>query len=289
MMYTLNEFINSYFLWRDPMIVGILGGAICGFTGVYVVLRRMVFISATLTQVSSLGVVLAFYLQSVTAGTVLGVINPFYFTIVITCLAAVFFSLNRDYFPITLEGFIGFGFLASGALTIIIADRITQGAHEIDNILFGSAVVVDKVDLVFVPVITVFAFILHKLFYRNFVFVSFDSEMAKLHGYPVRMINIVMFLILGTVVAVITRALGALPVFALLALPALTSLYLTEKLKYVFIFSLVIGAITSSVGYFISFIFSMPTGASMVLTGSTIFLTVFSLFNIRKFISNVPA
>jgi len=64
-----------------------------------------------------------------------------------------------------------------------------------------------------------------------------------------------MFLILGTVVAVITRALGALPVFALLALPALTSLYLAEKLKYVFIFSLVIGAITSSVGYFISFIF----------------------------------
>lgn len=288
-MNTLNEFISSFFLWRDPMIIASLGGAICGFTGVYVVLRRMVFISATLTQVSGMGVVLAFYLQSVAAGTVLGMVNPFYFTIAITCLAAVFLSLNRDYFPITLEGFIGFGFLAFGAITIIIADRITRGAHEIDNILFGSAVVVDKVDMVFVPVITVFAFILHKLFYRNFVFVSFDPEMAKLYGYPVRIINIVMFLILGTVVAVTTRALGAMPVFALLALPALTSLYLTEKLKYVFTFSVILGIVSASVGYFVSFIFSIPTGASMVLTGSVIFITVFLLDKIRRFATNVSA
>lgn len=288
-MNTLSEFMSSYFLWRDPMIIGLFGGAICGFTGVYVVLRRMVFISATLTQVSGMGVVLAFYLQSAAAGTVLGMVNPFYFTMAITCLAAVFLSLNRDYFPITLEGFIGFGFLASGALTIIIADRITQGAHEIDNILFGSAVVVDKVDIVFVPAITVIAFIMHKLFYRSFVFVSFDPEMAKLYGYPVRLINIVMFLILGTVVAVTTRALGAMPVFALLALPALTSLYLTEKLKYVFTFSVILGIVSASVGYFVSFIFSIPTGASMVLTGSVIFITVFLLDKIRRFATNVSA
>lgn len=286
-MYTLNEFINSYFLWRDPVIVGILGGLICGFTGVYVVLRRMVFISATLTQVSSLGVVLTFYLQSVAAGTLLGIVDPFYFTIAITCLAAVFFSLNRDYFPITLEGFIGFGFLLAGALTIIIADRIAQGAHEIDNILFGSAVVVDRVDILFVPLVTVFAFILHKLFFRSFIFVSFDPEMAKLSGYPVRTINVVMFLILGIVVAVITRAMGALPVFALLALPALTSLYLTEKLKYVFIFSMVIGAISAAVGYFISFVFSMPTGASIVFTGSVILLSGYSYKEIRNLTVNV--
>jgi zinc transport system permease protein len=268
------------------MIVGILAGAICGFTGVYVVLRRMVFISATLTQVSGLGVVLAFYLQSVAAGTFIGLVSPFYFTIAITCIAAVFFSLNRDFFPITLEGIIGFGFLIAGALTIIIGDRIPQGSHQIDNILFGSAVVVDRLDMIFVPVVTLISFILHKLFFKDFVFVSIDSELAELYRYPVRMINVSMFLILGTVVAVTTRALGALTVFSLLALPALTSLYLTERLKYVFIISTIIGIISASVGYFISFIFSMPTGASVVLTGSVIFIVCYSYTSVRKLNSN---
>jgi zinc transport system permease protein len=62
-MSILNEFINSYFLWRDPMIVGAVTGAVCGFLGVYVVLRRIIFVSATLTQISSFGVALSFYLD----------------------------------------------------------------------------------------------------------------------------------------------------------------------------------------------------------------------------------
>ena len=46
------EFFNNYFLWRDPLIVAAFSGLICGFFGVYVVLKRMVFVSAALTQVS---------------------------------------------------------------------------------------------------------------------------------------------------------------------------------------------------------------------------------------------
>ena len=64
--FSFGEFIKSYFLWRDPMIVGAVSGAICGFLGVYVVLRRIVFVGAMLSQVSSFGVALAFYLQGFT-------------------------------------------------------------------------------------------------------------------------------------------------------------------------------------------------------------------------------
>jgi len=288
-MQIFNEFINSYFLWKDPMLIGLVSGAVCGFTGVYVVLRRMVFISATLTQISSLGVVLAFYFQSVIVGTFFGLINPFYFSIVLTCISAVFFSMKRDFFPITLEGVIGFGFLIAGSLTIIMSDRITQGAHEVDNILFGSAVVVDNKDLIFIPAISIVVFFVHYFFYKDFVFISFDPEMAKLFGYPVRIINLIMFIILGTVVAVTTRALGALPVFALLALPPLTSMYLTEKLKYVFILSILIGMSTAATGYFLSFIMSMPTGASVVLAGSVIFIICHLYSRFKKVNTNAIA
>ena len=50
-MAMLSEFLNSYFLWRDPMIVGAAAGAVCGFLGVYVVLRRIVFVSAAKSSI----------------------------------------------------------------------------------------------------------------------------------------------------------------------------------------------------------------------------------------------
>jgi zinc transport system permease protein len=267
------EFIDSYFLWRDPMIVGVVSGAICGFLGVYIVLRRIIFVSAMLTQVSSFGVALAFFLQGFSALSLFGsLIDPITLSLIMTGAAAIFFALNRDFFHISQEGVIGFGYLIASGIVVIIGDRITQGAHDIADILFGSAVVVDPKEVYIVPSVALFAFLIHWVFFKDFIFISFDTETARLFRYPVRMLNTVLLVTVGVVVAVTTRALGALPVFALAVLPALTALFLTEKLRLVFIFSVLIGVLSAAIGYYSSFILSIPTGASITTCASLFFI-----------------
>lgn len=268
----LKEFIDSYFLWRDPMIVGAVSGAICGFLGVYVVLRRIIFVSAALTQISSFGVALSFYLEGYSLGALSSLIHPFILSIALTSLAALFFALKRDYSRISREGVIGFGFLIASGAVVILGDRITKGAHDIANILFGSAVVVDPKDLYIIPAIALIAAIIHAIYFKDFIFVSFDEESARLFKYPVRMLNTVMLITIAVVASVSTRALGALPVFAFLALPPLTSLFLTEKLKLVFALSVIMGVSSATLGYFFSFILSIPTGASMAVCASIFFI-----------------
>ena len=229
---SFGEFIRSYFLWRDPMIVGAVSGAICGFLGVYVVLRRIVFVGAMLSQVSSFGVALAFYLQGFSALSLFqSLIDPFALSLVMTGAAALFFALNRVFFRISQEGVIGFGYLLASGIVVIIADRITHEAHDIADILFGSAVVVDPKEVYIVPAVAIVAILIHWIFFKDFIFVSFDPETARLFKYPVRILNTVLLLTVGVVIAVTTRALGALPVFALAVLPALTALFLTERLS----------------------------------------------------------
>lgn len=266
------EFMNSYFLWRDPMIVGAVTGALCGFLGVYVVLRRIIFVSAALTQISSFGVGLAFYLEAYSLGLFASIFDPFILSLVLTCLAAVFFALRSDFSRVSNEGVIAFGFLLASGAVVIIGDRITKGAHDIANILFGSAVVVDPADVLIIPAVALAVFIIHLIYYKDFVFVSFDAETARLFKYPVRLLNTGLLITIALAVAVTTRALGALPVFALLALPALTSLVITENLKLVFIFAVVIGILSATLGYFFSFILSLPTGASMTVCAAVFFL-----------------
>ena len=268
----LKEFIDSYFLWRDPMIVGAVSGAICGFLGVYVVLRRIIFVSAALTQISSFGVALSFYLEGYSLGALASLIHPFILSIALTSLAALFFALKRDYSRISREGVIGFGFLIASGAVVILGDRITKGAHDIANILFGSAVVVDPKDLYIIPAIALIAAIIHFIYFKDFIFVSFDEESARLFKYPARKLNTVLLITIAVTASVSTRALGALPVFAFLALPPLTSLFLTEKLKLVFALSVVMGVLSATLGYFFSFILSIPTGASMAVCASIFFI-----------------
>lgn len=271
-MEILSEFINSYFLWRDPMIVGAVTGAVCGFLGVYVVLRRIIFVSATLTQISSFGVALSFYLEGIGLAMFSSLIGPFALSLILTIMAAWFYALKRDFARISREGVIAFGFLVASGGVIILGDRITSGTHDIATILFGSAVVVDPTDVYLIPGVAILVFIIHLIFYKDFIFVSFDTESAQLFKYPVRRLNTLLLITVALIVAVATRAMGALPVFALLALPPLASLYITENLKLVFLLSVVFGILSAVLGYFFSFILSIPTGASIAVCASVFFI-----------------
>src|SRR6185369_9426586 len=58
-----SAFIGGWEIFRNPLLCALAAGAVLGFLGVFIVLRRMVFVSAGVTQSAGLGVALAFYLD----------------------------------------------------------------------------------------------------------------------------------------------------------------------------------------------------------------------------------
>jgi zinc transport system permease protein len=72
-------------------------------------------------------------------------------------------------------------------------------------------------------------------------------------------------------VALCTRALGALPVFAFSVLPAMTALVLTSRLGAVFAVATVLGALSGVVGYGVSFRAELPVGATQSALAAALF------------------
>ena len=62
---SFSEFMQGWELgiYREPIYCGVLAGLLLGYLGVYVVLRRMVFITTAVSQAAGLGVALAFFAQ----------------------------------------------------------------------------------------------------------------------------------------------------------------------------------------------------------------------------------
>ncbi len=271
-MSILAEFFSSYFLWRDPVMVAAVSGLICGLLGVYVVLRRIVFISAALAQISGFGVVLMFFLQSLLVSDLTTFLDPFIFSVLITVLSAVFFSLQRDFHPVSIEGITGFVFLISSSLIIVLSDKIVHDSHEINGIIFGNAVAVYPMEVLVILGLSTLSLIINVVFYKDFMFISYDPETARLYKYPVRIINLLFFTMLAVIITVTTKALGSLTVFSLLVLPGLSALYLSRNIKTILLVSSVLGMLSGVLGYFFSFVLSMPTGATITLTASIIFI-----------------
>jgi zinc transport system permease protein len=258
------DFLAAREIWREPLLASVIAGGLCGFLGVYVVLRRTVFVSAALTQLSTLGIIAALIFEESLgvevehAGVQLGVALAFS----VAGALALGMALHGRRLP--AETGVGVTYVLAGALVVLGANRLVHAAHDLNAMVFGNAVAVPLGDLIALAAVALLCAVVHALFAKELVFVSFDAETAAALGFDTWRWNGLLFLTLGLAIPVSARALGALPVFAFLTIPAAAALLLVRRLRMAFALATAIGLVAATGGYLISWFWQLPTGATMV-------------------------
>jgi zinc transport system permease protein len=245
-----------------------------------VVLKRMVFVSAALSEISGVGVAFAFYVGAVLGidphahGAIPILLEPTWFSLLFACAAAALFSLRPGHRRLASETIVGLGYIVASALVLAILNspRIAQEAHAVGDILFGNAVTVPRSQIYALLAASLAAVVAHLLFFKELLFVSYDPETALVQGVGVFRFELLLNLAVALVISVATRAVGALPVFAFSVIPAAAALMITEKLRLTIALSIVFGVVAAAVGYYVSWIGQLPTGATMVVVASIFLL-----------------
>jgi len=242
-------------------------GAVLGFLSVYVVLRRMVFLSATVTQASGLGVALAFYAE-IHLGWHL---DPSWGAVGLSLGTAALLVGDPQRFGLTREQLLGLAYALTGGAAVLVGSRISQEAHEISAILFGPAVLVSEVDLSRVLWAGAIVMLLQLWWFRGFTFASFDPIGARVQRLPVRVIDGALLLSIGVMVGVSARAIGALPVFSLSVLPGTAALLVARgRLLVTYALAALFGAAAGGGGYLLAFFGEFPVGASQTAAACAI-------------------
>jgi ABC-type Mn2+/Zn2+ transport system permease subunit len=112
---------------------------------------------------------------------------------------------------------------------------------------------------------------LHLVFRKEFVFVSFDAEMARSLGIAARIWTLLLFISIAAAASIATRAIGALPAFGFMVVPPAAALLVTDRLWSASLVAVAMAMAAAGFGYYVSFHWSLPTGASMVMV-SALFL-----------------
>jgi zinc transport system permease protein len=268
------EFWQSWFVWRDAMIVALVSAAALSYLGVWVALKKAVYVPLALSQVSSVGVVLA-YLLSAWLGVALEgrhglglLVDPSWVSLVFALVTALWFASVRE--DATEQVVVAY--LLSAAMVLILGGFVRQDLHDVQSVLFGSAVLVDTVQIAYVTAAAVVTLLLHLAMHRRFLFVSFDADAAGAAGLRPFWTEVLLYASFALMISVATRAIGALPAFGLMVLPGLAGLRLGRSMRAAFSVAVLVGVASAGFGYYASFVLGLPTGASMVTLAGVFYL-----------------
>lgn len=250
---------------RFALISSSLIGLICSYMGVFVVLRRIIFVGIALAQVSALGVAAAMYFDQ----------DPTTFALLFTIAGVVVFAPNYGGKRFPREAIIGIGFAASWAFAILVLSKAAHGEADMLNLVRGNILGTTHRDIenLLYVIIPVAGF--HLLFYRQFLFVSFDSVMASTLGVKSGFWDFLFYLLLGLVVSVAIKTAGVLLTFSFLLLPTVTALTLGNSMRANFILSGVAVIIATLAGVYLSVLMDLPTGPAIAGVSSVLFVLVY--------------
>lgn len=264
-------------LYKDPILCGVLAGAVLGMIGVFVVLRRAVFVTAAISQAAGLGVALAFLL----AGSFGIALPPIACALALSLATTALLAARSERWRMPRESVLGFAYVVASAGAVLVGDRITQEAQDVSSILFGTAVLVRPEDLIGVAVVGAIVVTALIVCWRGLVFAGFDPECAQVHGLPVRALDLLLWTLVALETSVATRAIGALPVFGFAILPAMGALAIVESLRTAVVIAALIGGAAGGLGYLFAFFYEFPVGASQATLATLILLVCLPIARLR--------
>lgn len=255
----------KYLPVQRALFACVLCGLGCSILSVFVVLMRMPLIGVSMSHAAFAGAVFGMLagVHPATAGfvaclVVAGILGPF------SDRAGM---APENVLGILFSFLIGMAFLGLGILT-----RTKAGAL---NLMWGNLMSISARDVVLMAVVTVILLLFITFFFKEIRVVLFHRRFAASCGVPERAIYYGLLLLTGAVIASNLSTVGGLLIFALLMQPDATALQLTYNLKLFFLTSVLAGIGACVSGLLLSYYFDLPSGASVVLMATAIFIVAF--------------
>lgn len=254
--------IEAVLLFREALYGALVIALACSVLGVYVVLRRIVFVGAALAELSSAGIALSLWLAG--RGLLPALTeHPVVLAFILTIAGALFFGAGGGRARIPPDATIGVFYVLAGAAGILLIAKAAAGdAHDI--FLHGNILGITRHETIELASVAAIVLALHAAFYKEFLFVSFDRETARTLGYNVRFWNLLLYLTLGTVIAFAMQFGGVMLVFNFLVLPAVTGLLVSRSMSGTFAWSVAAALVAALVGFTLSIPFDLPTGPTII-------------------------
>ncbi|OAN18493.1 hypothetical protein A3K86_06290 [Photobacterium jeanii] len=244
------------------LIAGIGIAMIAGPLGSFVVWRKMAYFGDTLSHASLLGIALGFLFN----------IN-LNLALLVCCLAlaVLLVTLQKQKYVATdtLLGILAHSSLSLGLVAISFLDHVRI---DLMSYLFGDLLAVTTTDLIWIYSGVAVVLTLLIALWQPLLSMTISEELAQVEGINVDLMRLILMLLVGVVIAVAMKFVGALIITSLLIIPAATARRFAKGPEGMALLASLLGAISVCIGLAMSWHYDTPAGPSVVVAAAGLFM-----------------
>lgn len=276
----MSELLIEFFSLQDPNVRWVLTGTVllglsAGALGCFAILRQRALVGDAVAHAVLPGVCLAFIVAGdkdplmLLAGSVIfGWIS----------IVVMDFIINNS--KISADTSIGMVLSVFFGLGVVLLTYIQASGNinqsGLDAFLFGNAASMLPEDVIVFGLVSILVLIAIVLLFKELKLVSFDPDYARVIGYPLKRMEILIGVLLVLTITAGLQAVGVVLMASMLIIPAAAARYWTDSLAVMLVIAAFIGGISGVTGSFISYTApAMPTGPWMVVSAAVLFTLSF--------------
>ena len=261
----------SYEFIQRAFIGGVLVSLCAALLGVSLVLKRYSMIGDGLSHVSfgalSIAVACGF--------------APIKFAIPVVIVAAFLLLRLAENGKMRSDAAIAMVSASALAIGVIVTSLTTGLSTDVYSYMFGSILAMSESDVYMSIALSVVVIILFVFFYNKIFAVTFDESFAKATGTRADVYNMIIAVLTAITIVVGMRIMGTMLISSLIIFPALISMRNFKTFKSVIICSAIVSVVCFLLGIILSYLYSIPTGASIVLVNTVALILSYLIGELR--------
>jgi zinc transport system permease protein len=223
--------------------------------GTFVVVKRIAFLAGGIAHSVLGGMGAALYFG----------FDPLAGALAAALMSALLIGWVRLHWRAQEDTLIGALWAIGMAVGILFISKTPGYSGDLMSYLFGNILLVPERDIWVMAGLDALLVAIVLTFYRQFLAVAFDEELARLRGVPVATFYLLLLCLVAVTVVLLIQVVGLVLVIALLTLPAAIAGHWVHTLGRIMLLATGLGAVFTSAGLALSYSPDLPAGPTMIL------------------------
>lgn len=266
---TFLDALRSNPLLLTALIAGFASSIVSGIIGSYVVVKRIVFISGSISHSVLGGIGFCLWLERAKGVTWA---SPLYGALIAAIISALLIGWIRLHYQQREDSVIAALWSVGMSVGVLFISQTPGFNVELTNYLIGNILWVSPTDLYILftldLIILLTVFCLHK----RFLAICFDEKQAQLQGVAVNQLYFLLLILTAISVVLLIQVVGVILVITMLTIPAAIANLYTAKLSVMMWIAVLLSCLFYFFGSVMSFYLDWPGGATIALLAGVVYV-----------------
>ncbi len=272
--------LDSPFLQR-AIIAAVLVAIVAAASGTFLVFRGLSFMASGVAHAALGGTALGIFLQD--SGLVPW-FDPILGALLFSVLVAAFTGYaGESGITQKMEVAVGVSFALSMSLAVFLMYYIPPyRVPQIWGYLIGDILLLNNLDVIMLASTAALLGFITLMFNKEFVYVSVDMEGSVAHGMNARAYHYLMLIVSALAIALATKAVGAILVYAIMVAPAAAANELVKSVRGIIFSVFIIALVAEIVGIATSFVIFVSPSAIAGILAALSYLLALQIKRVRE-------